>query len=288
MIFPQTPVEWVTSGSWLIFNGLKIFVTTHGAGEPILVLHGFPTASYDFARVVPLLAHNYRLILFDYPGFGFSDKPNSRIYSLFRYADAAQAVVDYFGLKQSLILAHDIGVSVALEILRRNVLTVRKLTLLNSSILSIPFDDYRMLLIQKLLLHPISGPFIIKLRFFCKPLFAAMFQKVFFKRLQDEEIAAFWSLIRYNKGHTIYHLLIRYMHERWQYQHVWLDETLAKHKAPLTLIWGQADPVAPPVIADWVLKRRPDAAYIKLDHVGHYPHWEAPAAVASSVCKVFE
>ncbi len=286
MSFPLSPADWRQSGSWISLDGLKLFVTTKGNGEAILVLHGFPTASYDFSRVVPLLADNYQLILFDYPGFGFSDKPNSPIYSLFRYADAVQAVAAYFGLNQCAVLAHDIGDSVALELLRRNEPLVSKLVLLNGSVLSIPLDDYKMLLIQKLLLHPVSGPLISKFRFFSKPLFTATFQKIFFERLPTEELEAFWSLLKYNNGLAVYHLLIRYMLERWQYQSIWLD-ALECHSAPLMLIWGQADPVAPPIVADYVVKRRPDASYIQLEKVGHYPHWEAPDRVATSVRQAF-
>jgi pimeloyl-ACP methyl ester carboxylesterase len=113
-----------------------------------------------------------------------------------------------------------------------------------------------------------------------------MFQKIFFKRLSAQEIEAFWSLIRYNDGVAIYHLLIRYMLERRQNQEIWLD-ALESYAGPVTLIWGQADPVAPPVIADYVLKRRPDAVYAPLEEVGHYPHWEAPIDVAAVVRGVF-
>jgi pimeloyl-ACP methyl ester carboxylesterase len=255
-------------------------------GEPVLVLHGFPTASYDFSRVTPLLANNYQLILFDYPGFGFSDKPRSETYSLFRYADAAQAISMHFGLNQTLVLAHDIGDSVALELLQRNHPIVKKLILLNGSVLSIPLEDCRMLILQKFLLHPIGGPLMSRLGLFGKPLFANMFRKIFFERLPNEDIEAFWSLIKYNNGAAIYHLLIRYMFERWQYQNMWLD-ALEAYPVPLTLIWGQSDPVAPPSVADYVTKRRPDATYIRLEKVGHYPHWEAPLDVATSIWEAF-
>src|SRR5258706_3091457 len=130
----MTPSDWRAAGEWLTFNGRRLFVARHGAGPPVLALHAFPTASYDFSRIVARLKHQYQFIVFDYPGFGFSDKPRSHAYSLFEYADAAQAVCVHFGLQCLTLLAHDIGDSVALEILRRGWPVVDQLSLLNGSV----------------------------------------------------------------------------------------------------------------------------------------------------------
>ena len=47
--------QWRASGDWFDFNGQRIFLTVQGDGVPLLALHGFPTASYDYARIAPLL-----------------------------------------------------------------------------------------------------------------------------------------------------------------------------------------------------------------------------------------
>lgn len=52
------PADWRAAGRWLTIGGCKLFVTTQGHGSPVLVLHGFPTSSYDFSRIVPLLVVN--------------------------------------------------------------------------------------------------------------------------------------------------------------------------------------------------------------------------------------
>jgi pimeloyl-ACP methyl ester carboxylesterase len=61
---------------------------------------------------------------------------------------------------------------------------------------------------------------------------------------------------------------------------MWFDALVA-HPAPLTVIWGQRDPVSVPKIAESILEGRPDATYIPLPDVGHYPQWEAPERVAN-------
>lgn len=286
MTLLTTAVEWRKHGKWIPFQDLNIFLQTVGSGPPVLVLHGFPTSSYDFMRIAPILAKQFKLILFDYPGFGFSDKPDAPIYSIGKYAETAQHVSAHFGFNQVYILAHDIGDSVALELLRRNWPIVTRLVLLNGSILSTPFREFKILLIQKLLLHPLAGLLLNRLGIVNKVFFSSMLQKIFFEPLSPQEIEAFWSLLRFNNGTAIYYRLIQYMRERWQHEHMWLD-CLQAHAAPLTLIWGEADPVAPPTIASYVLKLRPDSNYIRLQNVAHYPQWEAPQKVALSIHRAF-
>ena len=274
---PQ-PAAWLADGEYIHVDGLRIFTKTIGRGHPLLCLHAFPTSSYDYSQLAPLLADSYQLIFLDYPGFGFSEKPRHYPYSLFKYTDAVEAVCKHYGHTSLWLCAHDIGDSIALELLRRNTLHIENLTLLNGSILSIPFTDPLMALSQKLWLNPFWGGMISRLRLFRKPLFALMFNRIFGRALSPAEIEAFWSLLTHNNGLAIYHRLMGYMPERWQHQHQWLD-VLAQHPVPLTLIWGQADPVATPAVAEHILTLRP-ANYIPLNGVGHYPHWDAPAKVA--------
>ena len=81
--------QWRASGTLMELGGHRIFVREAGQGPPLLCLHGFPTASFDFARLLPLLLH-YRLITLDFLGFGFSDKPRPYTYSLFEQAMLAE------------------------------------------------------------------------------------------------------------------------------------------------------------------------------------------------------
>ena len=252
---------------------------TLGQGTPLFCLHAFPTSSFDYSRVAPLLAGQFRLILFDYPGFGFSDKPHDYRYSLFEYAEALSTVADHWGVSSAPLIAHDIGDSVALEVVRRGVPHVEKLILMNGSVLSIPFDDWRMRLRQRALLHRFVGPLITKLGLINKRTFTGMMNGLFATPLSPAEVDDFWSLVTCHDGVAIYHRLMRYMPERWEHQTQWLD-ALEHHTAPLTLIWGMADPVATPDVAEEVVRRRPDARYVKLDGIGHYPHWETPERVA--------
>jgi pimeloyl-ACP methyl ester carboxylesterase len=282
----MSPDLWRGKGDWLAVGRLRLFIRTVGKGTPVFLMHAFPTSSYDYSRLVQLLSDHYQLILFDYPGYGFSDKPLRYKYSLFGYAECLSAVAAHFRIQHAFMIAHDIGDSVALIALMREQVKIEKLVLLNGSVVSIPFDDPIMRLSQKLLLHPTLGEWIGRLGLINKQVFKATTKKLFSYPLPQTELEAFWNIIKYNGGNRLYPRLMRYMLERWQHQYHWLD-ALKDHPAPLTLIWGQADPIATPAVADALLRYRPDAAYFPLKDVGHYPHWETPSVVANIIRDAF-
>jgi pimeloyl-ACP methyl ester carboxylesterase len=273
---------WHSGGRWLSVEGLRLFVSVYGQGPPLLALHAFPTSSYDYMRVVPLLARHYQVFLFDFPGFGYSEKPRTFPYSLLRYADMAQAVARIYGLTRVSLLAHDIGASVALELLGRDTPVVERFVMLNASIQRPPRTRPSVWLGQRVFLHPLLGPLSSRLRLMRRSLFARTIQPLFAHTLTRAELNAFYSLVANNDGVGIYHRLMCYIPNRRAHEGRWIA-TLASHPAPLTLIWGQADPVAVPAIAERVVQLRPDARYIRLEGVGHYPHWEAPERTASFV-----
>jgi pimeloyl-ACP methyl ester carboxylesterase len=280
-------LKWKDQGAWLDFNGRKIFVARHGHGTiKLLCLHAFPTSSFDYSRILPQLSSQFELILFDYLGYGFSDKPRGYNYSLVESADIAEFVAGHFGLSGLNILAHDIGDSVALELLTRPRVNVSKLMLLNGSAWSIPFTDWSLLIPQRLTLNPRIGPLFGYLRLFNKPTLKRFFDRIFFTTLTTDEIDSFWSVISYNDGARNYHLLMQYMKERWKYQEVWLD-ALKSHPAKLGALWGMDDPVATPGVLDVIARYRPDIISTRLKNTGHYPHWERPAESARAIHDFF-
>ena len=115
--------DWAARGSAERIGDDVVFVVDtqsvrSGAAPPLLVLHGYPTSSIDFAAVLAALAAERRVILLDYPGFGLSSKPD-RAYSLFGHADVVEAVVASLGIDEVDLLTHDLGDSVGGELLAR-------------------------------------------------------------------------------------------------------------------------------------------------------------------------
>lgn len=105
---------WRTRGQSFDFRGQSIRYWTAGQGEPLLLLHGFPTASWDWHYLWGPLAQRFRVIACDMLGFGDSAKPVDHVYSLMEQADLQQALLAELRVDQPVhLLAHDYGGSVA-------------------------------------------------------------------------------------------------------------------------------------------------------------------------------
>ena len=87
---------------------------------PLLILHGFPSSSFDFHRVVDRLAAHRRVLLFDLLGYGLSEKPDLA-YSFALQADIAMAFVDDLGVDRLGLLTHDVGDTLGGELLARQL-----------------------------------------------------------------------------------------------------------------------------------------------------------------------
>jgi pimeloyl-ACP methyl ester carboxylesterase len=119
---PANLREWRDGGRWLPTAGGNVFVRPgSGDGPTVLLLHGFPSSSYDFRSVIARLEQRSWLTL-DFLGFGFSDKPHWHDYSLFEQADIVQQVVaDAAASPVVMVIAHDMGTSVTTKLLARDI-----------------------------------------------------------------------------------------------------------------------------------------------------------------------
>src|SRR5438876_4057406 len=84
-----------------------------GAGPWLTLLHGFPTSSWDWAKVAPALARRFRLLCFDFLGFGDSDKPRGHRYSIFEQSDLTETLWRRYEVGDTAVVAHDYGATVA-------------------------------------------------------------------------------------------------------------------------------------------------------------------------------
>ena len=122
MTTAMTPrvLEWRARGELTELAGHQIFTCRHaGSGPLLLFLHGFPSSSYDWRATLGLLDECSWLTL-DFLGFGLSDKPRDAVYSLFDQADIVEQLVAGEPCPVVLV-AHDMGTSVATELLARDL-----------------------------------------------------------------------------------------------------------------------------------------------------------------------
>lgn len=87
-----------------------------GEGDPIILLHGIPTWGYLWHKLTPVLAKQWRVLVPDLPGFGYSDKSDRFDRSIARQAEWVDQWMEQLGIEQARIVAHDIGGGVALRL----------------------------------------------------------------------------------------------------------------------------------------------------------------------------
>lgn len=260
----------------------QIFCRVLGEGPWATLLHGFPSSSWDWAKVAPRLAEKRRLLAFDFLGFGDSSKPRGHAYSLFEQADITQELWRRHGVTETALVAHDYGSSVAVELLARQAegrldVCVTHAVVLNAGLY---VDLYRPRVIQRLLELPVVGALVARAvgqRRFRKS-FAAVFAPR--HRPSEAELAQHWEAVARRRGHHQAHRIIRYLGERRRHRERF-EGALETSRVPLGFIWGMRDPVSGAPVAERLRARRPQAPFVALDDVGHYPQLEAPDRVAA-------
>ena len=282
---PDLPEElhtWMASGRTASVDGTHVWYRVEGRGPWLVCFHGFPTSSWDWHRLLPLLTPHFRVLIFDFPGYGLSEKPVGRDYSLLRQMDAVEALLQLLHITEFDLLAHDMGASVASELLYRleeslTSLKLRSLTLLNAGIY---MDIHQPLPTQRLLRTPLLGEMAARLMSY--RLFRHQYPKVYAQpdSFDENHYHQQWALILNNNGRQTLAKIAGYMRERLRYEKRWLGP-LHRTKLPLKLIWGRLDPIAVHAIATQLQAKNPRINLNTLDDVGHYPQLEASDRVAT-------
>jgi pimeloyl-ACP methyl ester carboxylesterase len=283
-------VEWWRGlGTEHLIGEERVFVvdaapTGPAAAPPLLVLHGFPTSSFDFVDALSQLGAARRVILLDLPGYGLSAKPD-RAYSLFGQATVVEAVVASLGITEVDLLTHDMGDSVGGELLARDLegglrFSIRRRVLTNGSIyldLAHLTDGQRLLAsLPDARLDETTAPGR-------DGLVAALAATLGPEPTVDADVLTEAAdLVVRDGGNRLLPRLIRYLAERAEHEARWTG-AIETHPAPIAIVWGDADPIADWAMTDRLVERRPDATRARLADVGHYPMVEEPEVFAEAV-----
>lgn len=279
--------EWQQHGQFEPINNQQIFTRTGGksSAPALLLIHGFPSASWDWEGMWPQLAEHYYVITLDMLGFGLSDKPTNSEYLISQQADIFQALLTKLGVSEYHILAHDYGDTVAQELLARQVNGDRKIyinsvCLLNGGLFP---ETHKPVLIQKLLLSPL-GAFVAKR--ITKPKFAANLKHIFGPSTSPtpEVVDTLWQLLTHNNGIVVMHKIITYMTQRKQHRQRWVG-ALVNSPVPVKLIAGALDPISGQHMIDRYCQLIPNANVTSLPTLGHYPQVEDASAVTAAYLK---
>ena len=279
-----TAQEWIAQGESIETDeGFRIAYRRRGSGTPVVLLHGFPTWSYDWVSVAEDLASDHDVVTLDFLGYGASDKPRGHDFTVEQSADIVEKLLRHLSITRAQLVVHDYGGIVGQELLDRRrranlSFEITAVHVLNSGVV---YSEYRPTVLQRLLARPVVGPILARLsnETALRKSIDAVRGDV---KASDDEFDNLWHGIALHDGHRLSHKLIRYNDERAVHHGRWLS-ALVEYDGPLQLIWGVADPVSGQRVLDAISEMRPDAKITTLDGVGHFPQSEAPKDVARAI-----
>ena len=257
--------DWFSRGKMYEVLGRQMFALEEGdlSKETIILIHGFPTSSFDYQRSIGLLSAHYRVVTFDHLGFGFSEKPVSNYtYSLVDQAEQALNLWRIMGIESvAAIVSHDMGDSVLTEILSRYERKLlpdyfdnffNKIVFTNGGM---KYDLINFRLSQSVLMSRV-GPYLTSLGsiqelagvmdgFSVKQLGSIWSSKYKDLDQKQEDIKKIQMINRYKNGNLLTHLTIGYLHDRSRFEMRWMKSLENLNSIQTFLLWGNEDAVAP-------------------------------------------
>ncbi|NUO47725.1 MAG: alpha/beta hydrolase [Polyangiaceae bacterium] len=280
--------DFAARGEMIDYDGHRVFVIDDASrakspdARAVVFIHGFPGSAFDFGGMFDRVGEHRRVVALDLLGFGLSDKPTEMGLSLFEHADLVEVVLRRLGIRSCVLVAHDMGTTVALELCTR-----RRLGLLSFEIGGVLFTNGSVFIelsqltpSQKLLRVPVVGPVFARAARFAT--FRAQINRISGRRLSDEALRDMFELMVASGGREVLPKLIGYVSERYRFAERWVGH-LDRVDIPTSVVWGGRDPVAIPPIGERLARALPDAHFVRLEDVGHFSPLEAPAELSAEV-----
>lgn len=121
LVARRTEQRHPPGGSFLTVDGVKLSYTDTGQGSPVVLIHGNVVDGDDWNQsgVADLLRQTRRVIIFDRPGYGHSERPQDNIWTAAAQAELIYKAMQQLELEQPFIVGHSWGAIVALELAAR-------------------------------------------------------------------------------------------------------------------------------------------------------------------------
>ncbi len=220
--------------------GVQSFARQAGDGADVVLLHGVPTSSYLYRKVIGVLAdEGLRATAFDFPGLGLADRPAGFDYSWGGLAAWSGAAIDALGLDRVHLVVHDIGGPIGFEWAIQNPDRVLSLTVLNTLV---DVAEFR----RPWPMQPFAIPGLGELWLRASPRWA--FAEIFYgmgiadrSAVTRAEIYSHIALLRlHDRGRAFLKIMrgFELTAEKQRFFH----EGLASRTYPARIVWGERDP----------------------------------------------
>jgi pimeloyl-ACP methyl ester carboxylesterase len=220
--------------------GVRSFMREEGSGEPVVCLHGVPSSSFLYRKVLAELAsRGLRGVAFDFPGLGLAARPPDFDYSWTGLGRFTAAAVDALGLDRFHLVVHDIGGPVGFEVAGAMPDRIRSVTILNTLIEVATFK-------RPWSMEPFARRGIgeIYLKTLTKPAFAQLMylQGIGNRRATPkEEVYAYVDLLKRDDGGKAFLKIMRGFERTPDKQRLY-ESTVRDVPYPVQIVWGADDP----------------------------------------------
>ena len=266
-------------GTFLSVGNTKTFYRSEGVGGPIILLHGFPSSSYDWRRFLQPLSKYGRVIAPDLYGFGYSDAPRKASYTLDSYESFLRDFLSAMGIDGFSLVGHDWGGVIALGYAIEHPDLISKLVVLDAA-LDPDWVEYQRT----------SPDYAIIRRMEKNSLFKMMARSLISKGTVKRAIAPRTENVIPDEDLEHYRFFFKrglnaiklYSKDHLQ----WLEENaprlnarLKELRIPTMIIWGREDPYFPANIPERLHSEISGSSLHVLDSVGHWPSEERPEEI---------
>jgi len=231
--------------------------------------------------LIAALSRTHRCIAPDHFGFGKSDRPPAFAYTPEAHADALQEFVDALGLARFTLVVHDFGGPIALPLALANHSRVERVVILNSWAWPID-DDPKMARAARFIGGAVGR---VLYRYANASLRLIMPSAYGDKRKLTKAIhRQYLDVFRDRDARVlVLHALAKsLLGSRAHYQSL-LDRIAALRRVPVLIVWGMKDSAFQPYQLERWRTLLPDAAVVKIENAGHWPHEEEPQQVIEAI-----
>lgn len=258
-------------------RGVRMRVIEAGAGQPILLVHGFLVSHIEFDDVIDPLAARFRVVAPDLPGFGDSEKPSPTRYpyGIEAFSEALADIIAAMELGRVSILGHSMGGAVALTLAASHPELVDRLVLVDALVYPFPLE-----LRSRVSLVPVLGPFLFK-QLYGRGTFRGYFREQVFSPGFDvplDRVDRYYDRFNTPAARESAYAVLSAMTDTRP-----VVARIPRVKAPTMVVWGRHDRLLPPVFGQR-LAREVGGARLELLDAGHAPNEERPeelVAIAS-------
>ncbi|MFL5320687.1 MAG: alpha/beta fold hydrolase [Myxococcaceae bacterium] len=251
-------------------------------GEPIVFVHGTPTWSFLWRRLILLMRDSNRCVASDHLGFGLSDKPTQpSLLTPERHAERLESLLLSLDLPKFTMVVHDFGGPIGLSVAMKHPELVKRLVVINSWLWPIG-EEPGARRMSRMLGGGVGRYLYVSLNLSAKRMLPRVFadRENLSRALHDQYVGPFLD----KKARLGPWVLARSLNSSQAFfQSLW-DQREVLKQFPMLLLWGAKDPLFGKSLGTWE-RAFPDAEVVLCQRSGHFPQEEQPDLVISEISK---